>query len=102
MTTRCHICGLDLKEPPWGESGRDPTFNICPCCGVEFGSQDCRASGVVRERKRWIVSGGEWWKVKSKPPGWSFEEQVKQIPTEIPAGIDRDVEVTRPDSADRP
>jgi len=92
MLTRCHICGLDVGEAPWGESGRYPTWSICPCCGCEFGYEDCRASGVVFQRRRWMESGGQWWKPSEKLAGWDFEEQVKHIPTDIPPGIDRDVD----------
>lgn len=90
MSTRCHICGLDQGEPPWGESGRDPTWNICPCCGCEYGYEDHLESGVIRQRRRWLESGGEWWLEHDRPAGWSFEEQVRQIPAELPPGIARD------------
>ena len=29
-------------------------------------------------------SGGQWWKPSEKPQGWDFQEQIKQIPTDIP------------------
>lgn len=91
MTTRCHICGLDVGEAPWGECGRDPTFNICPCCGCELGYEDSRASGVILLRQQWLEGGGKWWKPGELPVGWDFQQQVKLIPSGIPLGIDRDV-----------
>ncbi len=55
------------------------------------GYEDCRASGVLRQRQRWIEGGGQWWKPSEQPRGWNFENQVEQIPSDIPQGIDRDV-----------
>jgi hypothetical protein len=92
MTTRCHICGFDVGEAPWGENGHDPTYSICPCCGCEFGYDDCRASGVIQQRQRWLDGGGNWWKPSEKPVGWDFEEQIRQIPSHVPPGIDQDME----------
>lgn len=31
----CPACGFELNGPPW--RGEDPSWNICPCCGIEFG-----------------------------------------------------------------
>lgn len=33
----CRVCGLYLGYQPWGEDGKTPSYEICPCCGVEFG-----------------------------------------------------------------
>ena len=92
MTTRCHICGLDVGVSPWGKGGQEASYIICPCCGCQFGQHDRQASGVIRERKRWIEGGGQWRWLKDKPDGWSFQEQVKRIPNDLPPGIVRDVE----------
>jgi hypothetical protein len=33
----CPLCGYpDLKDPPYDLYGA-PSFDICPCCGCEFG-----------------------------------------------------------------
>ena len=32
----CRVCGYINDEITW-EKGIYPTYNICPCCGVEFG-----------------------------------------------------------------
>lgn len=36
----CSICGLPLDFAPWGDDGKTPTYDICPCCGVEWGNED--------------------------------------------------------------
>jgi hypothetical protein len=54
MTTyTCPVCGFkELEEPP-------EDFNICPCCGTEFGYHDVGHSD--RElRNAWLKKGGMW------------------------------------------
>lgn len=37
----CHVCGYPLGDyNPWGDDGKTPTYDICPCCGVEWGNED--------------------------------------------------------------
>ena len=37
----CTVCGLPLGDfAPWGDDKESPTFDICPCCGVEYGNED--------------------------------------------------------------
>jgi hypothetical protein len=79
----CPACGFEgLGEPPWDESG-NPSYDICPCCGMQFGYYD---SGRREElfyagwRVRWLVEGGRWWSKGTKPPpGWSAEAQVAKF-----------------------
>lgn len=76
----CPVCAWDqLEEAPWGEDGKTPSYDICPCCGVEFGNEDADPGFKARARERWIASGGEWFEPAKKPRGWSFEEQLKRI-----------------------
>jgi len=88
---RCHICGWRLDELPWGDDGLHPTYNICDCCGCEFGYEDSELSGILQYRKKWIESGGVWFKPDEKPDNWSLKEQLNLIPKEIPAGIGKDL-----------
>jgi hypothetical protein len=59
----CRVCGLEQDFQPWGKDGKTPAFEICGCCGVDFGYQDCSLKYV-------------------KPTNWSLEEQLKNIPKE--------------------
>jgi len=84
----CHVCGFSLgPDAPWGEDGLNPTFIICDCCGVEFGYEDHLSTGVKRHRDQWLSSGAAWHNPKAKPPAWSLDQQLNQIPTTLPAGI---------------
>jgi transcription elongation factor Elf1 len=57
----CPICGYDkLNKPPYDEQGNE-SFDICSCCGFEFGYDDLH-SGYTFEsyRIKWISEGAEW------------------------------------------
>lgn len=73
----CRVCGLLQSEPPWGEDGKDPSYEICDCCGVEFGYEDATPAGVVRARKKWRESGYRWVESSARPEGWDPAEQLQ-------------------------
>ena len=76
----CRVCGLYAIEPPWGSDGETPSWEICLCCGTEFGYEDCTIDSVKKQREKWISSGCNWIDIEVMPFDWSFEEQAKQIP----------------------
>jgi hypothetical protein len=78
----CRVCGLFQGEdhPPWGSDGKCPSFDICECCGVEFGYGDCFLDDVKRARKEWLDKGAFWNDPKYRPKNWSLEEQLNNIP----------------------
>lgn len=56
MKNICPICGLDgLDFKPYDEKGFG-TFEICPCCGFEFGCDDFpdKEASWLEWRKDWI------------------------------------------------
>lgn len=79
----CRICGLFQEEQPWGKDGESPTYNICPCCGVEFGNEDYTIKSVHEYRKLWLEKGAVWFSIKEKPINWLLEEQLKDISKEF-------------------
>lgn len=78
----CRVCGKIQDDPPWGEDGETPAFEICGCCGVDFGYQDCTLETVKKFREEWLKKGGKWIAPDEKPANWSLEEQMKKIPKE--------------------
>ena len=78
----CRVCGLDQGFEPWGEDDKTPTFDICGCCGVQFGYEDCNVFYVKKFREEWIKNGAKWFCPKDKPENWLLEEQMKNIPAE--------------------
>lgn len=79
----CRVCGLfQYGDLPWGLDGHSPSFNICDCCGVEFGYEDCFPKDVKRFREEWLKQGGFWLYPEEKPLEWSLEEQLQNISKE--------------------
>lgn len=77
---RCRVCGLLQDDPPWGADGRTPNFEICVCCGTEFGYEDISRSSVLRKRAQWLSTGARWFDVKWKPADWNLDQQVSAVP----------------------
>lgn len=81
----CFVCGLSLKgldDAPWGSSGTEFTFNMCPCCGVEFGYGDSSLNGIRRWRERWLADP-RWHRPEACPRGWSLTYQLEQLPDRV-------------------
>ena len=78
----CRVCGLDIEDKSWGEDERCPTYEVCLCCGVEFGNEDYTIESTKEYRKQWIKKGCLWFNSKKKPENWNFEEQMLDIPVE--------------------
>lgn len=70
----CRVCGYLPPSPPWGESGKEPSFEICPCCGVEWGYEDALDAGVVRFRSCWLAQGLNKWLRES--PDASYHDRL--------------------------
>ncbi len=84
----CRICGLYQDEEPWGEDGKTPSFNICDCCGSEFGYEDCTFHSVENARTQWKLKGYPWYNTKYAPIDWSLAVQLTQIPSEYQSKSD--------------
>ena len=76
----CRVCGYLLEDPPWGDTGTNPSFEICPCCGVEFGYEDCTLDAIRAYRKKWLDAGAEWFDADERPDNWNVEAQIGLIP----------------------
>ena len=70
----CPVCFFpDLEDPP-------KDYNICPCCGIEFGYEDANRTHEEL-RQNWIECGMKWWSTVSEdriPKNWNPEEQLKR------------------------
>ena len=74
----CPVCGWDgLAEAPYDKHGC-ASFEICPCCGVEYGFDDYKVS-FEELRRRWIADGMAWWSGHSDPPPrWDANAQLRR------------------------
>jgi hypothetical protein len=79
----CRVCGLLNEVPPWGADGKTPAFEICVCCGVEYGYEDWTVEGTKKYRQAWLGSGASWNMPRFKPNGWNLEEQLANIPPQF-------------------
>src|SRR5579871_3371250 len=68
----CPVCGYDLPFAPFDNE-------ICPCCGVEFGTDDVSYTHEDL-RRRWIHEGCNWFSDHTHPPpGWNPWSQVAKL-----------------------
>jgi hypothetical protein len=73
----CLVCGYNgLKEPPYDKHGA-PSYEICPCCGFEFGFEE--QGNMVHFRKEWIKKGAQWFTPVAKPVPWDFKKQLAKL-----------------------
>lgn len=76
-TYTCTVCGYpSLDEPPVDEYGC-ASFDICSCCGIQFGYHDaCRSHEELR--RKWIAEGIPWHSELVHPPnGWNATDQLR-------------------------
>ncbi len=73
----CPVCRYpDLNEAAYDGFGC-ASYNICPCCGTEFGYDDSTVAHADL-RKKWISEGMQWWsKHQLKPTDWDPVRQLK-------------------------
>jgi hypothetical protein len=77
----CRICGYESKNPVWGEDGDTPSFDLCLCCGAEFGFDDSTIESVRKYRSIWIIEKeAKWFFPEFKPEQWSFFDQIRDVP----------------------
>jgi len=78
MKYTCPVCGWpELDEPPRGKDGV-ASFEICPCCGFEFGfDDDDQGRSFAQARAQWIAGGMQWWSgSRPAPHGWNATQQL--------------------------
>ncbi len=76
-TFTCPVCGYpELDGPPHAGSGQG-SYDICPCCGIEFGNDDFGISHAEL-RTQWIEKCMPWWSTRiQKPANWDGTEQLR-------------------------
>ncbi|WP_115995534.1 hypothetical protein [Cohnella lupini] len=76
MSYICPVCGLDeLRMQPYDEKGNE-SFEICKCCGFEFGVDDLLYT-FETYRVEWITNGAKWFMGNNYD--WNLKEQLKNI-----------------------
>jgi len=84
----CPVCGCgELKKPPRSET-TGGSYEICPCCGFEFGYHD-EDQGISdgEWRRRWVAKGMPWSaRTRRPPPGWDPVAQLRRLTSAISGG----------------
>ena len=75
----CNICGYRPEAAPWGDAGKDPSFEFCPCCKVEWGYQDSNPVAIGRFRTLWLQKGAPWSERRVEHDGLSTNERLAHI-----------------------
>lgn len=87
----CRVCGFDHDYLIWGEDGTVPSFDICGCCGVEFGYEDTHKENCIEIRRHWIKNkNAKWSDKKERPKNWNLAQQIQHVPKEFQAPDDLD------------
>jgi hypothetical protein len=63
MTFLCPVCGYDQMDAP------PRNYEICSCCGTEFGNDDAFLSHS-QLRQQWLDHGAPWF-FRQPPLGWN-------------------------------
>ena len=76
----CPVCGFDgLQEPPYDEHNA-PSYEICPCCGFEFGFDEAFSQDTFDSfRQKWLKSGAQWFTPELKPKTWDLKKQLSRL-----------------------
>lgn len=106
----CPVCGYPgLDAPPYANIGAPPyvvrggppyalelgapSYDVCPCCGFEFGNDDdpgtvARGLSFEEYRLEWIAGGCRWFVSGAiTPEGWSPGRQLAEAGIAIPPGL---------------
>lgn len=71
---------LSLVSPPYEEHWEDASYEVCDCCGFEFGNDDrgmSYNSSFEEYLRAWVARGSQWFTPEKKPEGWSLDNQLR-------------------------
>lgn len=73
----CPVCGYDkLNEEPYDDDG-NPSYEICNCCGFEFGYDE--GKDFANYQEKWIKNGAVWFNTQVKPIDWDLNKQLANL-----------------------
>jgi hypothetical protein len=69
-------------EPPYSQYFGMPSYDVCSCCGFEFGNDDEPGIGEPDSFQsylsEWIDGGAVWFDPQRRPADWSLVEQLRR------------------------
>lgn len=78
----CPVCGYKgLDEPAYDETYLEGSYDICSCCGCEFGFDDFDFKLLTFQtaQNKWLSEGAMWFNKNEKPKNWNLEDQLKNL-----------------------
>lgn len=77
----CLVCGFEPGFLPWGVDGRTPTFDCCPCCGVQWGVGDTTTEEIRVYRGAWLRNGARWHDEATPQDGLQATDRLQRLST---------------------
>jgi hypothetical protein len=70
-------------EPPYCSTLGDASYDVCACCGFEFGFDDEPGPDMTGKTFReylddWAASGCQWFDPRRRPEVWDLDEQLRR------------------------
>jgi hypothetical protein len=60
-----------------------PSYDVCPCCGYEFGNDDNPGTGLPIDfhtyRQHWLRDGAKWFDDRQRPKDWNLNNQLRNV-----------------------
>jgi len=76
----CPVCGYDQLDLMPYNSGKAGSYDICDCCGFQFGvTDDDKKYTFESYREEWILNGAKWFDPESKPNDCNLKGQLRNI-----------------------
>ncbi|MFZ5638655.1 MAG: hypothetical protein ACOY82_18930 [Pseudomonadota bacterium] len=73
----CPVCGwLGLEVRPVHPFD---SYEICSCCGTEFGLDVSEKDDIEIVREDWLNEGAAWFSEEDRPADWNVERAQAQI-----------------------
>ena len=73
---------FDHGSPPYYQRYGEPSYDVCRCCGFEFGNDDEPGTASPQTFAQyfadWFARGCVWFTPSCRPEGWSLEQQLRR------------------------
>ncbi len=70
-------------EPPYSVHFGMPSYEVCSCCGFEFGNDDEPGTGTPvsfqEYLEEWVAYGSVWFQPERRPASWSLQMQLETV-----------------------
>jgi hypothetical protein len=84
------MCLVRGFAPPYVNHFGLPSYEVCSCCGFEYGNDDDPGWGrpgdsFEQSLGDFVASGCVWFYPRKMPPQWTLEKQLFGLPIKTPA-----------------